>query len=38
MEITELNKRPILSTNLFIKIVQIIKKNNAGIRNVLELN
>ena len=31
----ELNKRPILSTNLFIKIVQIIKKNDAGIRNVL---
>lgn len=29
----ELNKRPILSTNLFIKIVQIIKKNEAGIRN-----
>jgi Fic family protein len=31
----ELNNRPILSTNLFIKIVQIIKKNDAGIRNVV---
>ena len=32
---TQLNKRSIISTNLLIKIVQIIKKNNAGIRNVL---
>jgi len=29
----QLNKRPILSTNLFISLVQIIKKNTAGIRN-----
>lgn len=28
-----LKKRPILSTNLFIRIVQTIKKNQAGIRN-----
>ena len=32
--IEQLNKKPILSTNLFIKIVQIIKKNNSGIRNL----
>ncbi len=31
--IKQLDKRPILSTNLFISIVQIIKKNTAGIRN-----
>jgi len=29
----QLKKRPILSTNLFIDLVRIIKKNNAGIRN-----
>ena len=29
----QLKKRPILSTNLFIDLVQIIKKNNGGIRN-----
>lgn len=29
-----LNKRPILNTNLLIQIVQIIKENQAGIRNV----
>lgn len=29
----ELKSRPVLSTNLFVKIVQIIKKNQAGIRN-----
>ena len=28
-----MKKRPILSTNLFIKLVQIIKENSAGIRN-----
>ncbi|MBM3330018.1 MAG: Fic family protein [Calditrichaeota bacterium] len=28
-----LQKRPILSTNLFVKIVQIIKGNQAGLRN-----
>lgn len=27
-----LKKRPVLSTNLFVKIVQLIKENNAGIR------
>lgn len=32
--IEHLKKRPILSTNLFIDLVRIIKKNNAGIRNV----
>ena len=32
--IEQLNKKPILSTNLFIKIVQIIKKNDSGIRNL----
>lgn len=31
--IKQLEKRPILSSNLFISIVQIIKKNTAGIRN-----
>ena len=31
----QLKKRPILSTNLFIDLVRIIKKNNAGIRNAL---
>ena len=29
----ELNKRPILNTNLFIAIMQIIKENTSGIRN-----
>jgi len=29
-----LKKRPMLNTNLFIKLVQIIKENDAGIRNV----
>jgi len=29
----QLNKRPILSTNLFIDCVRILKQNNAGIRN-----
>jgi len=29
-----LNKKPLLTTNLFIKLVQLIKENNAGIRNV----
>ena len=29
-----LKKRPILSTNLFLNIVQIIKKNQAGIRSI----
>ena len=29
-----LKKRPMLTTNLFIKIVQTLKKNSAGIRNV----
>jgi len=33
--ISQLNRKPILSANLFIKIVQIIKKNKAGIRNIL---
>ena len=28
-----LEKRPLLTTNLFIQLVQIIKKNSAGIRN-----
>lgn len=32
--VEQLNKKPILSTNLFIKIVQIIKENSTGIRNV----
>jgi Fic family protein len=31
--IEQLNKRPILSTNLFISIMQIIKENQSGIRN-----
>lgn len=31
--IKELEKRPILTTNLFISIMQIIKENNSGIRN-----
>jgi Uncharacterized conserved protein len=29
-----LGKKPLLTTNLFIKLVQIIKENQAGIRNV----
>jgi len=29
----EMEKKPILTTNLFIKLVQVIKENNAGIRN-----
>jgi len=29
-----LKKRPVLTTNLFIRIVQIIKQNNSGIRDV----
>ena len=29
----EIRKRPILTTNLFIAIMRIIKKNNSGIRN-----
>lgn len=32
--IESLEKKPILTTNLFIKIVQVIKKNKAGIRNI----
>ncbi|MBS1600932.1 MAG: Fic family protein [Bacteroidetes bacterium] len=32
--ISKLNKRPILSTNLFIAIMQIIKENRSGIRNL----
>ena len=31
----QLNKKNILSTNLFVQLVQIIKKNQAGIRNKL---
>jgi Fic family protein len=31
--VAQIEKRPILSTNLFISIVQIIKENQAGIRN-----
>lgn len=31
--IDQIEKRPILSTNLFIALVQIIKENQAGIRN-----
>ena len=31
--IAQLNKRPLLTTNLFVAIVQIIKENQAGIRN-----
>ncbi len=31
--IEQLSKRPILSTNLFVKLVQLIKENTAGIRN-----
>jgi Fic family protein len=31
--INQIEKRPILSTNLFIALVQIIKENQAGIRN-----
>lgn len=31
--LNELDRKPILNTNLFIRIVQIIKKNEAGIRN-----
>jgi Fic family protein len=29
-----MKKKPLLTTNLFIKLVQVIKKNNAGIRDV----
>jgi Fic family protein len=29
----QLNKRPVLNTNLFISIMQIIKENDSGIRN-----
>lgn len=29
----EMERKPILTTNLFIKLVQVIKENNAGIRN-----
>lgn len=32
--IEELTKRPVLTTNLFIKLVQLIKENQEGIRNV----
>jgi Fic family protein len=31
--INQIEKRPILSTNLFIALIQIIKENQAGIRN-----
>ncbi|MEZ5057024.1 MAG: Fic/DOC family N-terminal domain-containing protein [Saprospiraceae bacterium] len=31
--LNELKKKPLLTTNLFIKLVQIIKENSAGIRN-----
>ena len=31
---TGLKKRPVLSTNLFIKLVRTIRKNQAGIRNI----
>ncbi|HOW24105.1 MAG TPA: Fic/DOC family N-terminal domain-containing protein [Bacteroidales bacterium] len=30
----QLDKSPLLTTNLFLRIVQVIKKNTAGIRNV----
>jgi Fic family protein len=30
----QLNKRPVLTTNLFISIMQIIKENQSGIRNI----
>jgi hypothetical protein len=29
----QIEKRPILNTNLFISLVQIIKENQSGIRN-----
>ena len=32
--VKEINKRPILTTNLFISLVQIIKENQSGIRNL----
>lgn len=32
--IEQLNKRPFLATNLFISIMQIIKENQSGIRNI----
>jgi Fic family protein len=32
--IEQLNKRPFLTTNLFISIMQIIKENQSGIRNI----
>lgn len=31
--LNEMKQKPLLTTNLFIKLVQVIKKNNAGIRN-----
>jgi len=31
---SDLKKRPILSTNLFVKLVQIIRENQTGIRNI----
>ena len=34
MALEQLNKKPLLTTNLFIKLVQIIKENKSGIRNV----
>jgi Fic family protein len=32
--VKQVQKRPVLTTNLFISIMQIIKENNSGIRNV----
>ena len=32
--IEQLNKRPLLTTNLFVTLVQIIKENKSGIRNL----
>ena len=32
--INEMDKRPVLTTNLFISLVQVIKKNQSGIRNL----
>lgn len=32
--IKQIQKKPVLTTNLFISIMQIIKENNSGIRNV----
>ena len=34
MAIEQMNKRPILTTNMFINLVQIIKENKSGIRNI----